>query len=85
MNQVERRIERLAPLGRKTQHKEFMWMGALLLSAGMALSFGLGHKSASYDPYRQANFPCREDEALMYAPQFGPDRVGCMSVDVSVD
>lgn len=85
MNPAERRIADLAPLEYKAERKELMWMGALLLSAGMALSFGLGHKSAAYDPYRQANFPCQEDEALMYAPQFGPDRVGCMSVDVIVD
>jgi len=26
----------------------------------------------------QANFPCQEDEVLTYAPQFGPDRVGCL-------
>ena len=35
----------------------------------------------SYDPFTQANFPCAEDEALVYAPQFGPDRVGCLHVE----
>lgn len=28
----------------------------------------------------QASFPCMEDEALVYAPEFGPDRVGCLYV-----
>jgi hypothetical protein len=29
----------------------------------------------------QADFPCQEDEALIYHPRFGPDRVGCVSID----
>ena len=33
------------------------------------------------DPYSQRAFPCHEDEALIYAPQFGPDRVGCINVE----
>ena len=35
----------------------------------------------THNPYSQANFPCAEDEALVYAPQFGPDRVGCMFIE----
>lgn len=29
----------------------------------------------------QADFPCQEDEALLYHPRFGPDVVGCMNLD----
>lgn len=33
------------------------------------------------DPFDQRAFPCQEDEVLGYAPQFGPDRVGCIHID----
>lgn len=36
----------------------------------------------SGDPFAQVNFPCQEDEVLMYARQFGPDRVGCVQIDL---
>lgn len=29
----------------------------------------------------QKDFPCQEDEALLYHPRFGPDHVGCINVD----
>lgn len=29
----------------------------------------------------QADFPCHEDEALLYHPRFGPDMVGCVHLD----
>lgn len=29
----------------------------------------------------QSEFPCNEDEVLGYAPQFGPDHVGCIHID----
>ena len=41
----------------------------------------LGLTLPDANPYSQRNFPCAEDEALLYAPQFGPDRVGCMYVN----
>lgn len=31
--------------------------------------------------FDQSQFPCQEDEVLGYAPQFGPDKVGCIHVD----
>lgn len=34
-----------------------------------------------HDRFLQSNFPCREDEVLGYAPEFGFDRVGCMHID----
>ncbi|AZS06631.1 hypothetical protein SEA_JACOREN57_68 [Mycobacterium phage JacoRen57] len=34
------------------------------------------------DIFSQETFPCAEDEVLGYAPQFGPDRVGCIHIDV---
>ncbi|ARQ94640.1 membrane protein [Mycobacterium phage Journey13] len=33
-------------------------------------------------PFTQADFPCEEDEVLGYAPEFGPDHVGCIHIDV---
>lgn len=35
------------------------------------------------DPLTQASFPCQEDKALVFAPQFGPDRTGCISKDTA--
>jgi len=29
----------------------------------------------------QADFPCQEDEALLYHPRFGSDRVGCVHLE----
>lgn len=29
----------------------------------------------------QSEFPCQEDEVLGYAPQFGPDHVGCIHIE----
>jgi hypothetical protein len=29
----------------------------------------------------QDDFPCHEDEALIFHPRFGPDRVGCVSIE----
>ncbi|AEJ93348.1 hypothetical protein SEA_SUPERCALLIE99_83 [Mycobacterium phage SuperCallie99] len=33
-------------------------------------------------PFTQSAFPCEEDELLGYAPEFGPDNVGCIHIDV---
>ncbi|ASZ72876.1 hypothetical protein SEA_HARRYHOUDINI_86 [Mycobacterium phage HarryHoudini] len=33
-------------------------------------------------PFTQAEFPCQEDEVLGYAPEFGPDNVGCIHIDL---
>lgn len=30
------------------------------------------------NPFSQQNFPCQEDEALVYDFRFGPDRTGCV-------
>lgn len=32
-------------------------------------------------PFTQSEFPCQEDEVLGYAPEFGPDHVGCIHID----
>lgn len=32
--------------------------------------------------FDQADFPCQEDEVLGYAPEFGPDHVGCIHIDL---
>jgi hypothetical protein len=47
---------------------------------GLTMALGLAAK-ASADPFDQHSFPCQEDEVLGYAPQFGPDRVGCIHID----
>ena len=52
----------------------------LLVAAKVVEQVG-DNEAAAYDPFTQANFPCAEDEALVYAPQFGPDRVGCLHVE----
>lgn len=31
--------------------------------------------------FDQKDFPCQEDEVLGYAPQFGPDKVGCIHIE----
>ena len=51
--------------------------------AGLALVIGAiaGCQPEDRDPFAQASFPCHEDEALVYAPQFGADRVGCVNVE----
>ncbi|AZF98402.1 hypothetical protein SEA_BIGPAOLINI_85 [Mycobacterium phage BigPaolini] len=38
---------------------------------------------ASADPisFDQSSFPCEEDEVLGFAPEFGPDKVGCIHID----
>jgi hypothetical protein len=36
---------------------------------------------AQPDELSQRAFPCQEDEVLSYAPQFGPDRVGCLHIE----
>lgn len=35
----------------------------------------------SCGPFDQRTFPCEEDEVLGYAPQFGPNRVGCLHIE----
>lgn len=46
-------------------------VGAVVACAAMVL--------AQPDVMSQEAFPCLEDEVLTYAPQFGPDRVGCIN------
>jgi hypothetical protein len=45
-------------------------VGVVVGCAAMAL--------AQPDVMSQESFPCQEDEVLGYAPQFGPDSVGCI-------
>lgn len=46
------------------------------------LLFAAGYSMGHVDPWSQGSFPCAEDEVLGYSPQFGPDRVGCIHVEV---
>lgn len=55
-------------------------MRAAVIGLVTGVVIGLGLSSGS-DPFSQRNFPCAEDEALVYAPRFGPDRVGCLHVE----
>ena len=60
---------------------------AVLIAVGtVALIAALTFVSprTAHDPFDQRTFPCHEDEALIYAPQFGPDRVGCMHIEGGV-
>lgn len=48
----------------------------------IVIALGLGvlvTLSPRPDPLSQRDFPCEEDEALVYAQRFGPDRVGCVN------
>ncbi|USL89211.1 hypothetical protein SEA_POOMPHA_81 [Mycobacterium phage Poompha] len=60
-------------------------MRALIAMAGIALAGFIGTGVATADegtdPFDQRSFPCAEDEVLGYAPQFGPDRVGCIHIE----
>ena len=54
-------------------------MKSHIVTAVVALLVGVGAMLlAEPDNMSQSSFPCLEDEALVYAPQFGPDRVGCI-------
>lgn len=57
--------------------------GALIVFLAFALGVWRGHESVN--PYSQDNFPCQEDEVLGYSPAFGPERVGCLHIDLLVD
>ena len=47
----------------------------------VAIGVGMNQRAKSPGPFEQRTFPCQEDEALLYAPQFGPDRVGCINTE----
>lgn len=51
-----------------------------VVAAVMALGIAAMARG-EFDTMSQANFPCVEDEALVYAPQFGPDRTGCIHLE----
>ena len=48
-------------------------VGVVVGCAAMAL--------AQPDVMSQEAFPCQEDERLGYAPEFGPDSVGCIYIE----
>ncbi|ASR86727.1 hypothetical protein SEA_HUTC2_86 [Mycobacterium phage Hutc2] len=60
--------------------KAFDFLLIVIAICGIAIIGGYAIDKAS-DAYSQKNFPCAEDEVLGYAPQFGPDRVGCIHID----
>ncbi|AEJ94524.1 hypothetical protein PBI_ACHEBE_81 [Mycobacterium phage Achebe] len=45
------------------------------------IAIGIATAGPQADPFDQRSFPCQEDEVLGYAPEFGPDRVGCIHID----
>jgi hypothetical protein len=59
----------------------------LMALAAMAAALGAmaladpGEVTAEPAKVPQTEFPCAEDEVLGYAPQFGPDHVGCIHTD----
>lgn len=57
----------------KNRHRITAAIAAIVAFAAMFL--------AQPDVMSQDRFPCQEDEALAYAPQFGPDRVGCLHIE----
>jgi hypothetical protein len=52
-----------------------------LLSAVAAVGLAFGVGTRMHDPFNQSAFPCMEDEVLMYAPEFGPNKVGCVNIE----
>lgn len=44
----------------------------------LCLGVGIGIAVETHTRFDQDRFPCAEDEYLGYAPQFGPDKVGCI-------
>ena len=59
-------------------HKITAAVGAVLAFGAMLLAYP---EADQYDEFSQASFPCQEDEVLTYAPQFGPERVGCLNIE----
>jgi hypothetical protein len=59
------------------------WHWLLVAVAAAGLAFGVGQRfpQDNHDSFLQANFPCQEDEGLMFDQQFGWDRVGCVSLE----
>ncbi|APQ42104.1 hypothetical protein SEA_ZEPHYR_92 [Mycobacterium phage Zephyr] len=54
------------------------------LIAAPAVSGTAAWIAASADPissFDQSSFPCAEDEVLGFAPEFGPDKVGCIYIE----
>ncbi|ASD53623.1 hypothetical protein PBI_LUCKY2013_232 [Mycobacterium phage Lucky2013] len=51
------------------------------IAIAIAASAALLTLAAPAQAMPQSEFPCQEDEVLGYAPQFGPDEVGCIHVD----
>ncbi|AGK86113.1 hypothetical protein SEA_KERBEROS_86 [Mycobacterium phage Kerberos] len=54
---------------------------AFATAAGAMALADPGEVSASPTTFEQRDFPCQEDEVLGYAPEFGPDHVGCIHID----
>ncbi|AUV62032.1 hypothetical protein KIV63_gp12 [Mycobacterium phage SWU2] len=56
-------------------------VGSIIAAAliGIGVVAGMGINAVNI--FDQRSFPCQEDELLGYAPQFGPDRVGCIHID----
>jgi hypothetical protein len=49
--------------------------------AAALLALGVSAMARGEFDMSQEAFPCVEDEVLSYAPQFGPDRVGCLHIE----
>ncbi|BBY78847.1 hypothetical protein MPUL_00050 [Mycolicibacterium pulveris] len=54
---------------------------ALGVPVGPAIITAYADPAPVVDQFDQRSFPCQEDEVLGYAPQFGPDRVGCIHIE----
>ena len=55
-------------------------MKSLMLGVGLIVGIMVGHGEAQLGTFDQANFPCREDEVLMYTV-FDKDNVMCVHLD----
>ncbi|QXN73922.1 membrane protein [Mycobacterium phage Eaglepride] len=69
----------MVAMRRTRRHRRTAWAAVGIALAGFA---GTGVANAEgTDPFDQRSFPCAEDEVLGYAPEFGPDRVGCIHIE----
>lgn len=53
----------------------------IAIAAVVGFTVGMAASPNHYDPMLQSNFPCNEDEVLMFHQRFGSERVGCIAID----
>ncbi|AFQ97390.1 hypothetical protein FGG47_gp10 [Mycobacterium phage Rebeuca] len=70
----------MVAMRRARRHRRSAWAAAAGIALAGVMGTGVANAQGT-DPFDQRNFPCAEDEVLGYAPEFGPDRVGCIHIE----